>query len=45
MTSFDTVIRNGTIVDVSRGAARRLRFVRDGLVRIKLEVIRLPEKT
>ena len=37
--------RNGTIVDVSRGAARRLRFVRDGLVRIKLEVIRLPEKT
>jgi rare lipoprotein A len=37
--------RKGTIVDVSRGAARRLRFVRDGLVRIKLEVMRLPEKT
>lgn len=37
--------RNGTIVDVSRGAARRLRFVRQGLVHIKLEVMRLPEKT
>ena len=37
--------RNGTIVDVSRGAARRLGFIRDGLVRIRLEVMRLPDKT
>ena len=37
--------RKGTIVDVSRGAARRLGFIRDGLVRIRLEVMRLPDKT
>ena len=37
--------RNGTIVDVSRGAARRLGFIKDGLVRIRLEVMRLPDKT
>jgi rare lipoprotein A len=35
--------RNGTIVDVSRGAARRLGFIKDGLVRVRLEVIRIPE--
>jgi len=33
--------RNGTIVDVSRGAARRLRFVRDGLVKVRIEVMKL----
>jgi rare lipoprotein A len=32
--------RNGTIIDVSKGAARRLHFIRDGLVRVKVEVVR-----
>ena len=32
--------RNGTIIDVSRGAARRLDFIRDGLVRVRVEVVR-----
>jgi|KBSMisStaDraftv2_1062788.scaffolds.fasta_scaffold748974_2 rare lipoprotein A len=32
--------RRGTIIDVSKGAARRLHFVRDGLVRVKVEVVR-----
>lgn len=31
--------RNGTIIDLSRGAARRLRFLKDGLVRVKVEVL------
>jgi rare lipoprotein A len=30
--------RRGTIIDVSHGAAKRLRFVRDGRVRVKVEV-------
>jgi rare lipoprotein A len=34
--------RKGTIVDVSRGAARRLGFIRRGLVRVRLEVLELP---
>ena len=34
--------RNGTIIDVSKGAARRLHFLRDGLVRVKVEVVRPP---
>ena len=33
--------RKGTIIDVSRGAARRLEFIRDGLVRVRVEVVRL----
>lgn len=33
--------RKGTIIDVSRGAARRLDFVRDGLVKVRVEVVRL----
>ena len=33
--------RKGTIIDVSKGAARRLDFVRDGLVRVRVEVLRL----
>jgi len=37
--------RNGTIVDVSRGAARRLDFIKGGLVRVRLDVMRLPDKT
>ncbi len=33
--------RKGTIIDVSRGAARRLGFIRDGLVSVRVEVVRL----
>jgi rare lipoprotein A len=33
--------RKGTIIDVSRGAAQRLDFIRDGLVRVRVEVVRL----
>jgi rare lipoprotein A len=33
--------RKGTIVDVSLGAARRLGFIRDGIVRVRLEVVKL----
>jgi len=33
--------RKGTIVDVSRGAAGRLGFLRDGLVRVRLDIISL----
>ena len=36
--------RKGTIIDVSKGAARRLRFIRDGLVKVKVEVLRLPRE-
>jgi rare lipoprotein A len=35
--------RKGTVVDVSRGAASRLRFIKKGLVRVRLEVIREPD--
>ena len=34
--------RKGTVVDVSRGAARRLGFIKKGLVRVRLDVIRVP---
>lgn len=34
--------RKGTIIDVSRGAARRLGFIRDGLVRVRVDVLELP---
>lgn len=34
--------RKGTIIDVSKGAARRLGFIRDGLVRVRVEVLKLP---
>ena len=33
--------RKGTIVDVSLGAARRLGFIRDGIVRVRLEVLKV----
>ena len=33
--------RKGTIIDVSEGAARRLGFITDGLVRVRVEVLRL----
>jgi rare lipoprotein A len=31
--------RKGTIIDVSKGAARRLGFIEDGLVRVRVEVL------
>ena len=33
--------RKGTIIDVSKGAAQRLGFIRDGLVEVRVEVMRL----
>jgi rare lipoprotein A len=33
--------RKGTIIDVSKGAAQRLGFIEDGLVRVRIEVLRL----
>jgi rare lipoprotein A len=35
--------RRGTIIDLSRGAAQRLRFIDDGLVRVRVEVVEIPE--
>ncbi|HEX6975440.1 MAG TPA: septal ring lytic transglycosylase RlpA family protein [Vicinamibacterales bacterium] len=32
--------RKGTIIDLSKGAARRLGFIKDGLTRVRLEVLR-----
>lgn len=32
--------RKGTIIDLSKGAARRLGFIKDGLVRVRVEVLR-----
>jgi len=34
--------RHGTIIDVSKGAARRLDFIEDGLVRVRVEVLERP---
>ena len=34
--------RKGTIIDVSKGAARRLGFIEDGLVRVRVEVLERP---
>ena len=34
--------RKGTIIDVSRGAARRLGFIQDGLVRVRMDLLQLP---
>jgi rare lipoprotein A len=36
--------REGTIVDVSPAAARRLRMSKAGQVRVRLEVLRYPER-
>ena len=33
--------RRGTILDVSRGAARRLGFIRDGIVKVRIRVLEL----
>jgi rare lipoprotein A len=35
--------RKGTIIDVSKGAAQRLQFVRDGLVRVRVEIVAKPQ--
>ena len=35
--------RKGTIIDVSKGAARRLGFIDDGLVRVRVEVLESPQ--
>ena len=32
-------VRKGAIIDVSKGAAQRLRFLRDGLVFVRVEVV------
>ena len=32
--------RKGTIIDLSRGAAQQLRFIKNGLVRVRVEVLR-----
>jgi rare lipoprotein A len=34
--------RKGVIIDVSKGAARRLDFISDGLVRVRVEVLETP---
>lgn len=34
--------RKGTVIDLSRGAARRLGFLKDGLVRVRIEVLKGP---
>ena len=34
--------RKGTIIDVSKGAARRLGFIEEGLVRVRVEVLDRP---
>jgi rare lipoprotein A len=36
--------RKGTIIDVSTGAARRLGFLEEGLVRVRVEVLRTPRR-
>ena len=36
--------REGTIIDLSRAAARRLRMIEDGQVRARLEILRLGER-
>jgi rare lipoprotein A len=34
-------VRKGAIIDVSEGAARRLRFLRDGLVLVRVEILKI----
>jgi rare lipoprotein A len=38
------VRREGVIIDLSRAAARRLRFTDDGRARVRVEVVKLPRK-
>ena len=35
--------RKGVIIDVSKGAAQRLRFIHAGLMRVRVRVLSLPE--
>jgi rare lipoprotein A len=35
--------RKGCIIDVSKGAARRLHFIRAGLIRVRVRVLSLPD--
>lgn len=35
--------RKGTIIDLSRRAAQRLDFIEDGLVRVRVEVLEVPD--
>jgi rare lipoprotein A len=35
--------RKGTVIDVSRGAAGRLGFIKKGIVRVRIDVIRFPD--
>ena len=37
--------RKGCIIDVSKAAARRLQFVKDGLSRVRVEVLRLGDRS
>ncbi|HVZ21923.1 MAG TPA: septal ring lytic transglycosylase RlpA family protein [Vicinamibacterales bacterium] len=36
--------RKGCIIDVSKAAARRLRFIKDGIVHVKVRVLRIGHK-
>ncbi|MFP5379448.1 MAG: septal ring lytic transglycosylase RlpA family protein, partial [Vicinamibacteria bacterium] len=35
----DSVVREGVIIDLSRGVARELAFIEDGRVRVQLDVL------
>jgi len=35
--------RKGCIIDVSKGAAQKLRFIRAGLIRVRVRVLSLPD--
>jgi len=37
--------RKGTILDVSRGAAGRLGFIRDGIVRVRIKVLEFGDRS
>lgn len=34
--------RKGVFIDLSKGAARRLHFIRDGIVRVRVEILKAP---
>lgn len=36
--------RKGTIIDLSRAAAQRLQFIDDGLVKVRVEVVEVPDE-
>jgi rare lipoprotein A len=36
--------RKGCIIDVSKGAAQKLRFIRAGLIRVRIRVLSLPDE-